>query len=168
MSANNEFRPELISRRSEMILWILALLSLATWIFLRIQNGNTHVLANLFVLFMLFAAGSTSLSNWMDRKTELKIKPDGVDFTNGLRNISLSWDEIQEVRVTPSRFGKQVQIMGTGAHFHFRLLSIVERKGTIRSQMGFSKGDFILRQILKLSGLQEIDQADHGRYYARP
>jgi hypothetical protein len=168
MNSSREFHPEMLSRRSEVVLWVLAILSLATWVFLRFQSGSTHILTNLFVLSMLFAAGSTSLSNWMDRKTVLKIKSEGVDFTNGLRNISLGWHEIQEVRVNPTRFGKQVQISGADAHFQFRMLSIIERRGKIRSQMGFAAGEFILEQILKSSGLREIDQSDQGHYYARP
>lgn len=168
MQATREFHPERISRWSEAILWALAFLSLAIWFFLRLRGEGIHVLTTLFVLFMLFVAASTSLSNWMERKTVLILKPAGVDFTNGLRNISLAWDEIQEIRVIPSRFGKQVQISGADAHFQFRTLSVVERKGEIRAQMGFAAADFILEQILKSSGLKEIDHTDQGRYYARP
>ena len=117
---------------------------------------------------MFFAAASTSLSNWSDSRTVLRIKPEGIDFTNGLRNVSLAWNEIQEVRINRTRFGKLVQILGANAHFQFRTLSVIERGGKIRAQMGFAASDFILEQILKFSDLQEMDPSDQGRYYVRP
>ena len=168
METDREFRPELISRRSEIILWILFLVVLASVIFLRVMDEKVPLITVVFLVFMVFAAGSTSLSNWMDRKTVLTLKPEGIDFTNGLRKVALGWDKIQEMKITTDQLGKRVQILGKYAHFQFRTLGVLKNKGEVRSKMGFAAGDFIIQKIIESSGLQEMDQAEKGQYYSRP
>jgi hypothetical protein len=168
MNSTHEFRPESISRRGEWMTWVLTVISLAALAFLHTQTAQVSIWYYIFVLFMLFTAASISLSNWMDRNTVLTLKPDGIDFRNGLRNVSLQWDQLSEVRVFPSRFGKQVYIQGEFSHFNFRTLSVLERKGEVRNQMGFAQGEHIIQQILTASRLEQVDQSGKGNYYARP
>ena len=168
METVREFRPELISRRSEITLWVLFLVVLAAVVFLRVIDEKIPLLTVIFLVFMAFAAGSTSLSNWMDRKTVLTLKPEGIDFTNGLRKVALVWGEIQEMRIIPDQLGKRVQILGKYSHFQFRTLGVLKKKGEIHSKMGFAAGDFIIEKILQSSGLKETDGSGQGHYYARP
>jgi len=163
-----EFHTERISRRGEAILWVLALTSLAAIIVLRSQKLDVSIWHLAFVLLMLVSAASTSLGNWMDRNTLLTLRPDGVDYRNGLRDVSLTWDEIQEVLIFPSRFGNLVHVIGSNAHFRFRTMSESTHKGNVRDRMGFAQGEFIIEQILKYSGMQEIDQTGKSRSYNRP
>ncbi len=149
-------------------MWVLAVVSLAALILLRSQVLVVTPWYTVFVVLLLLLAASTSLGNWMDRKTVLILRPTGLDFCNGLRDISLNWDEIQEVQVFPSRWGKQVHVVGTRSHFSFRTKSELTHKGKIRAKMGFEQGEYIIEQILKNSSLQETDQTGEGRYYARP
>jgi hypothetical protein len=165
---NEEFRPELISRRGEAIAWSLAAVSTAAWLIMRWRVSETPGAALVFVLFLLFAASSISLGNWMDRQTVLRLGVDGVAFRNGLRDVSLRWDEIWEVRVIPARWGDRVQVLGEFAHFQFRTLGEVMLQGELKGRMGFAEGETILQRILSASGLQEIEKTDQVRYYARP
>ena len=168
MNSTREFHPEKISRRSEAITWALALVALAALITLRSQAAPVSYWYFGFVLLVILAAASMTLGNWVDRNTVLTLKPDGIDFHNGLRNAVLKWDEIQEIQVTPSRWGDQVLVAGAEAHFHFRTLSQVTSKSDNRSKMGFTGGEFIIGQIQKNSGLKEVDQPQNSRYYTRP
>jgi len=171
MNAPREFRPESIPRRGEWTAWTLTIIAVAAGLVLRAQVEKIPVTAVIFILFFLFSALSISLSHWIDHITVLTLKPEGVDFRNGLRNVTLKWDAIQEIRVFPSRFGAKAHIIGLEAHFNFRTMSEVTYKGETRGYMGFAQGEFIIQQILKNSALQEIalvDQTDQTRYYARP
>jgi hypothetical protein len=168
MDSTRVFHPEKISRRGEATMWALAIVSLGAWILLRSSTTAASPWYTVFVLLLILSAASTTLGNWMDRKTVLILRPKGLDFRNGLRDIALAWDEIQEVQVIPSRWGKQAHIVGHDSHFSFRTRSELTHKGKIRAKMGFSKGDYIIEQILNQSGLQETDQTGKGRYYARP
>ena len=176
MNAPREFRPELLSRRSEFFNWALAVIALATWVFLRSQVIAVSGWYLVFVLMMMSLAVSTSLSHWIERNTLLTLKPEGIDFNNKLRNISLKWEQVQEIRVDTTRFGNQVFVAGvldhtTASHntnFTFRTLSVYKHKGEVRNKMGFAAGDFIIKQILKSSGLEPIENSGQNRYYARP
>jgi hypothetical protein len=168
MVSVRDFHPEKISRRGELYVWTLAVFSLAALTILRFRVQVVSPWYTVFVVLMFLSATSTTLGNWMDRKTVLSLKPDGLDFQNGLRNVSLNWNEIQEVQIFPSRWGKQAHIVGTHTHFSFRTKSELTHKGEIRSKMGFEHGEFIIEQIIEKGGLQESDQTGKGRYYVRP
>jgi hypothetical protein len=168
MDSVREFHPEKISRRAEVTIWVLAVFSLAALTTLRFRVADVSPWYTVFVGLMYLSAASTTLGNWMDRKTVLILRSDGLDFTNGLRDVSFNWDDIQEVQVFPSRWGTQAHIVGTLAHFSFRTKSELTHKGEIRAKMGFAQGEYIIEQILKNGGLQENDQTGKGRYYAHP
>ncbi len=171
MNAEREFRPEPIPRRGEWTAWTLTIVTLAAGLFLRAQTGQMPVIATIFIGILLLSAVSISLSNWMDRNTVLTLNPKGVAFRNGLRDVSLWWAEVQEVQVFASQFGAKVHVMGPDSTFNFRTMSEVTYKGQVRGRMGFVQGDFIIQQILKNSGLEELAAAEpsqEGRYYARP
>jgi hypothetical protein len=168
METTREFHPEGLSRRAEALTWVLALISLAAFVVLGALTTAVSLWQIAFVILMLFMAGSASLGNWMDRNTALTLKPDGVHFHNGLRDVSLQWDEIRELQVFPSQWGDRVDVVGAGTHFRFRTMSEFVSRGKTRSRMGFTQGEFIIQKILNHSGLQEIDQVENSRYYARP
>ena len=109
---NREFRPELIPRKGEWTAWILAIIASSVWLTLRWRLLDVPVAALIFVAFLLLSASSISLGNWVDRKTVLSLSPAGVSFRNGLRNVSLKWDQIRELRVLPDRWGERVHIWG--------------------------------------------------------
>ena len=158
----------MVSRRGEAITWALASISLATLIFLSSQSAGISLWQVVFVFIMLLAAAGSTLSNWMDRNTNLVLKPEGLHFKNGLRDVSLTWDEVQMVSVFPSRFGSRVNVAGETGHFNFRTMVETTTKRGTHSVMGFAQGNFILEQILNNSGLEVSLQSEKGRYYARP
>jgi hypothetical protein len=168
MDSIREFHPEKISRQSEVTLWSLAVISLAAFILLRTQSMEVSPWYIVLIVLMLLLAAGTTLSNWMNRRTALILKPGGLEYRNGLRELSLGWEEISEVQVFPTRWGKQAHVVGQHAHFSFRTKSELIRKGEIRSTMGFAHGEHIIEQILKHSGLQELKRTQSGQYYARP
>ena len=166
-SAPEEFRPQLISRRGELIAWATALMVLAAWYILR-QSGQALLpVVPILAILLLLAALSISLGNWMDRHTYIRLEDSGVIFHNGLRNVHLHWDQIKQVDVTPSKWGKKVQVLGDHAHFGFRTLGEVEAYGKSIGSMGFENGEWILEQILERGGLQARHQQESGYYYTR-
>jgi hypothetical protein len=108
----------------------------------------------------------------MDRHTLLCIKNDSVSYQNGLRNVEIRWESIQEVQVLPAQWGKKVHVIADQAHFNFQLLGEVKVYGQVRGQVGFAEGELILKEIIERSKLQETsapdqDQSEIGVYYAR-
>jgi len=168
MNSTRVFHPEMVSRLGEAITWALAAISLATLIFLSSQGAGVSLWQVAFVLVMLLAAAGSTLSNWMDRNTSLTLKPEGLHSNNGLREVSMTWDEIQMVSVFPSRFGSRINVAGDLGHFNFRTMVETTTKRGAHSVMGFAQGTFILQQILKNSSLEVSSQSDKARYYARP
>ncbi len=161
-----EYRPELIPRKGERIAWLLLILSL---VYLGVALWSDHGitwLPAIFVALMFLSAGSITLGNWVDRKTVLRLDAEGVSFSNGLRNVSLTWKDIREVRVLDSAWGHRVQVRGPATSFAFRTLGEVFMQGELKGRMGFADGESILKKILEVSGLREIEATEKVRYYA--
>lgn len=170
-AATQEYRPVLTSRVGEGLAWLAALSLGAAGIAIPSRVGLLGTLPFLTGIVGLIAAG-ISLSNWMDRQTVLRLTPQGVFFTNGLRRVALDWDKIQQISVFTGSLGKKVQVVGGVEHFEFRFLSEVELLGRAQGQLGFPDGAAILAAILQRSGLQRAQSGTPGTpdtvYYARP
>ena len=93
-----EYRPELIPSRGEATAWGLTVLLLATWLILALLEQPALAAARILAIVLLVFSLGISLSNWMDRRTTLRIAPQGVEFANGLRHVRLAWDEVRQVR----------------------------------------------------------------------
>lgn len=120
------------------------------------------------LVIMLLSAGSISLGNWVDRQTVLSLGPEGLQFRNGLRTISFTWNEIQEVRVLASAWGQRVQVLGPDTSFIFRTLGEVRVHGDLKGEIGFAQGALILKEILASAGLTKRIDSEKVRYYSRP
>jgi hypothetical protein len=162
-----EYRPELLSRRGEIISWSLGLVVTAAWILLRVYGQKVIWLMPLLAIFLLLSGASISLGNWVDRHTVIKIDPDRVIFDNGLRHTDLAWGEIQKVQVTAAGWGKKVSVIGLNSHFEFRTLGEVKVSGEVKGRMGFSAGDGILSHILQSGNLQSVEHVGSTDTYQR-
>ena len=170
--APREYRPTQISRRGELIAWGSFLLVGATWIVL-IFSGQRYCFAvPVMAIILLLAALSISLGNWMDRQTMLRLDYDGVSYQNGIRNVEIKWQDIQEAQILPAQWGQKVHVIAERAHFRIQMLSEVKLHGEVKGQVGFAEGDQILQEIIERSNLHEIpplegDEPEAGVYYAR-
>lgn len=163
-----EFRPELLSRRAEGLTWLLALVMGVTWWLLQSNDARYTSAALLLLVFLVFAAVGTSLSNWIERNTEMQIDQDSIRFKNGLRDVRFTWGEIKNLRVLPSQAGSQrVQVLGEKAHFEFRTLAELKLSGVIKGQSGFKDGDRILQTIITKASLIKQESDAPYAYYAR-
>lgn len=163
-----EFRPELLSRRAEVLSWGLSLIMLVTWWLLQTNQAPYSTAAVFLLVFLVFAAVGTSLSNWMERRTVMQLDEHGVSFKNGLRDVRFTWAEIKTVRVLPSQAGSnRVQVIGENAHFEFRTLAELKLSGVVKGQSGFADGDKILDEILRHSKLTQHESSAPYTYYAR-
>lgn len=161
------YRPILTSRRGELIAWGSSFLVVILWLVLG-ATGQQVMLAIPVIAVILFGAAlSISLGNWMDRKTEMRIDNGRVAFTNGLRNVEMTWEEIQEVRAIPARWGKKVQVIGEKSYFGFQTLAEVTMMEEVKGRFGFVEGEDILRQIVLSSQLHIVERPGEGYYYAR-
>ncbi len=165
-NGTQEFHPELASRRGEINAWAFALLT-AFGVFILQTNQKVPIWAWIFLVFLIFSAVSISLGNFIDRKSTIVMKENGVHFENGLRSVQLDWPEIHKVAVLPSRWGKNVQVIGEKSHFGFKTLGEVQFQGEVRGRTGFAAGEKLLDTILKKANLQLVEQKDKEYYYAR-
>jgi hypothetical protein len=166
MLTTREFRPELLPRRGELLAW-LAGISLLVGLFLGTNRwGALPFIYWAFAGLIVFSAMSISLGNWMDRRSIIRMGADGIAFENGLRSVRLTWPEVQNVAVIPTRLGKRVQIQGAQSHFTFKTMSESTLAGQ-QMRTGFADGQEILEMVLKECGLQLKAEKDGMVYYAR-
>lgn len=162
-----EFRPILLPRRGEALAWLSGLLMVVGWLILRIRELHVPSYVPYVTVFLLLASLSISLGNWMDRRTVIYLDPDGIQFDNGLRHVYLRWEQILQIILITSNWGDKIRIYGTLGHFDFRSLGEVKMSGEVKGRMGFESGDLILKRILQMTGLQEIEHTGKQVYYAR-
>ncbi len=125
----SEFKPELVSRRSELIAWGSAVVVNGAWLLLIVFNQSMSFWLPILGIPLLLIAIGISLGNWMDRKTIIKQDEKGIYFSNGLRHADLGWDEIKEVRILPAQWGEKVQVFGGEVYFAFHTLGEVKSNG---------------------------------------
>ena len=162
-----EYRPELISRKGEVIAWGTATLVVIGWSILFLSGRSVTSAIPFLAVFLLLSGLAISLGNWMDRHTLLVLDEHAIEYQNGLRHIRTLWTDIKEVRVIPSQWGKKVQVYGEKAYFTFRTLSEVKVQGELKGRFGFAKGDEILREIVLRSALEIVERPGEGYTYAR-
>lgn len=161
------FRPRLSPRRGEAYAWgLTGLLGLAVLVW-RGLVGPVPWPYWLFLTFFGLSALSISLGNWMERHTVLRLEPEGVFFTNGLRRVFLRWEDIHTVRVRPAPLGQRVEVIGRGGHFTFPLLTEVTFEGHLQGAFGFVEGEHILARIVSLAGLNRHETPGQEVYYGR-
>jgi len=161
------FYPELLSRRGEITVWILLVLILLSGLILKF-SGRSVPYAVLFLgIFFLLAGVSISLGNWMDRRTFIKVRLDGIEFMNGLRHVNLLWQEINRLEMYPSNWGNKVHVRSADSHFAFRTMGEVKVNQEVKGRMGFKEGDKILEVLLERSKLRKVERSDPGEYYIR-
>jgi hypothetical protein len=167
MSDVREYRPELLSRRGEWLAWFAGIGLVAGLLVVGGRFGKLPVSYWIFAGLMIFFAFSISLGNWMDRRSIIHVRSDGIAFENGLRSVSMNWSEIRSVTVSPTRMGKRVQVEAARSHFAYKLMW---RSSLVGQEMrtGFSEGQQILETILGESGLQRNTETNGMEYYARP
>jgi uncharacterized protein (DUF58 family) len=163
---SREFRPELLPRRGEIMAWLAGIGMLVGLFFATARWGSVSFVFWLFAAFLLFSALSISLGNWMDRRSVIRLDSNGIAFENGVRSVRLSWPEVQNVAVIPTRLGKRVQVQGAVSHFTFKTMSESTLSGQ-QLRTGFADGQEILETVLKECGLQLKAEKGGMVYYAR-
>ncbi|NLG73929.1 MAG: PH domain-containing protein [Chloroflexi bacterium] len=150
-----EYRPAIASRKAELAAWALALVTCGAWAYVSLTGQFVHrAMPFVSVLLLIFAVGN-SLANWMDRRTRIRLDDQGVEFENGLRHTVLKWDEIQQVQVFPSSWGKKVRVIGPQKLFMFRTMGKVKVQGEEVGRLGFPQGDEILRLLIENANLKK-------------
>ena len=167
MPESRTYFPELLPRRGEFTAWALTFATALGFYFLT-KPGPVPLLAWFFVISFVFSAASISLGNWMDRKTFIRIEPNGIVFENGVRKAHLTWGAIREVRTSPARAGISVQVIGEQAHFAFSTLGEMQFRGQVRARTGFVDGKLILDEIIRAAGLTKMLQDGQFSSYSRP
>jgi hypothetical protein len=164
------YQPEQTPRRAEFAAWVIAILIGGTWLWVgrAYATGLTTFLGWALFAILLFSALAISLGNWVGRSTMLILAPDYVSFRNGLRNVMLHWDEINELEVHPARWeAKRVDVWGENAHFSFYTHGKVRYNGEVRDNTGFAAGNEILQEIIKSAKMTLKNETNKVYYYAR-
>jgi hypothetical protein len=163
---NKSLRPALLPRRGEFVAWGSTLLAAAAWIFLRTRGERMHPAFILLAVFLLLSALALSLGNWVDRHSLLRLTAQGIEFENGLRRLSMPWDQVRQVQVFQTHMGKKVRVLGERAQFDFRTLAEIQSMGKVKGRIGFPEGEAILETILVKADLKLVEQSSTAYYYA--
>ncbi len=166
MSEQNLYKPEILSRQSELNAWLLAFFAGIGMYFLSRQSTIPNWSWFLCLIFV-FSALSMSLGNWMDRQSLILINDNAVKFENGLRKVVFSWDEIIEIRTAVVRWGTSVQVIAKKGHFSFSTLGEMKFQGEVRGKTGYSAGQVIMDTIIQHACLLRTERSGTQVIYSR-
>ena len=153
MSTAREFHPELLPRRSEWLAWLAGIGLMVGLLLASRQWGSLPISYWIFAGLIVFFALSISLGNWMDRRSVIRIGSEGIAYGNGLRSVRLTWPEILNVVVIPTRLGNRVHVQGAQSHFTFKTMG-ESMLGGQEMRTGFADGQEILEIILRECGMR--------------
>jgi hypothetical protein len=154
------YRPVSVSRRSELTAWGIFAVLASVVVLLRLQARIVPLPITILAAFFLLAALVISFGNWMERRTWMRLDPDRLLYTNGVRKISLPWEEIREIRLDEDRLSNKVYISGESIQFQFRLQSEPRFDREEHGLYGFREGDEILREIAERSGKSPVSREE--------
>ena len=161
---NQDLRPESITAAEKRNAWLMMVGAFVLLMFLSLRIGSVPVATQVFLGFLLLVGGSTLLTDWVDKKTVLRVDGGRVSFNNGVREVNFGWDEIEKINILPLKWGKSVQVIGASTQFQFRTLAEVQYQGKFRGRLGFAEGEAVLQHLLKETGLPLLKE-EKGRYY---
>jgi hypothetical protein len=133
------------------------------------------LLAGLYMLFYIFelpivfwlastllliVALAITLSHWLEGRTVIRLKVEGIQFESPLRNVEFAWSEIEELWCGKIRGGWRYMISGTDAAFRFQSLVIIRSGQGREVRTGFGEGQKIAKMIHQSAGLNELDRQD--------
>lgn len=166
MTNKRVFRPEVSNRNSEFIAWGLALATLFAIVILGMSQEIPTWAWFLLIMF-IFSGLVISLGNWVDRKTYLEIDDESIHFANGLRDVTMLWQEIEHVWEGMGKVGMMVQVLSKTSHFSFILPKEMKFQGQVKSIVGFSDGPEIRDEIVRKAGLNDTKDHNKGILYSR-
>lgn len=160
------YKPEILTRNPEFIAWGLTFASLVGIVILQMTSEVPVWAWTLFGLF-LFSGAVISFGNWVDRATKIEITAENIHFRNGLRDVTMRWEEVEYVWEGKGRVGRMVQVMAKDRHFSFTLPSEMKFQGQVKSKVGFPEGETIRDLILRSAALTAVKDQSNGKVYSR-
>lgn len=160
------YKPEISTRNSEYVAWGLAVASIFAVIVLNNQ-GNVPTWAWFLTGLFIFSGIVISFGNWVDRMTMIEMDEETIHFVNGLRNVTMKWDEILYLWEGKGRIGYMVQVLAADRHFSFNLPSEMSFQGRGKSKVGFKEGETIRDEIMRRAKLDFEREHKDGKVFTR-
>ena len=164
LSTPQTLKPIQNPRRSEMTAWFLSLCLILILIF-STEGGFFKVGGIILCTFFLISAVIISLGNWQNRKTVLRLSRDQIWYFNGIKESSLSWEEIQRVEVYSGRFNDKISLVSDSGIIRFDIVNLEHFDQDKTPNYGFKEGVKILNSILDQTDFNEKKQNRLGYYY---
>lgn len=156
------FRPSVTGRRGEFVAWagVLSLAVLSAVMAWRTQRLPTLALG--LLVFFLVAAAFTTLGSALDRRTSMRVSPDGLHYQSPLRTISLEWGQIEDMQIVPAGKGWRVLVHGDNRQLRFRILAPPEEGASEAFPAPMQDGERLTALILGAARLGRPEEGEKG------
>lgn len=149
------------------IVWLLFGATVLLWGILSFRGVKPPMLMQGTTVLLLLVALGITLSHWLDARTSIVLREEGMHYKSPLRTISLGWGEINELWCASVQGGWRFLVKGSNAAFRFQ--SFVEiHSGTGRSiRSGFPEGLKIAQMIVAQADLARKEHRDQILVYRK-
>ncbi|MCB2180167.1 hypothetical protein KQH54_03495 [bacterium] len=168
LSTEQNFKPLLNPRRSEVIAWVFFTAIVGILIFIP-TTGFVRIGGYFLAFFFFFSAVVMTMANWQNRRMLLSLSADGIRFENGLQTITMPWEKIRQVEVYPGRVNDKIVVKDADQRFAFDMYKEVVVKGKVTGKVGFEQGEQILETIFHFADI-DVSEKHHAEgydYYSR-
>ena len=150
-----DHQPIQSNRRGELLAWLSTLGAAIGSLLLAWRTGQMPGLAVTAVILFGAIAMLISFGNWVERNTKLQLTKERIRYRSPLRKESLSWDDVHELRVSKSKQGWRIQVVGESGSFHYQSQGRLQFADIDSMELGVASGLLIAAFIRKQSKLTE-------------
>lgn len=141
-------RPEPIPPNGEIIAWILFLiLAGASGLVLK-QGRAIPLLLLVSTIGMLFMALAIRFSRWLEGRSFIEVRPDGIRYSSPIRKTELAWSGINKLVASRAGNGWRIFVFSEMDRFHFQTATSMQGLGGRQAVTGYAGGAEIVAQIL--------------------
>jgi nicotinamide riboside transporter PnuC len=156
------FRPAPISRKGEIIAWLLTLLIGLVSIIVKMQSGHFPCLTILLLVFFLIAAILISFSHWADSKTLIRVTPPQLSYQSPFRKIQQDWDQVLEINAQKTGRFWRIVVNLEQSFFSFKVNAASELKTQPEQVLALPQGDRLVRIICGMANLLQIQNTEEN------
>jgi hypothetical protein len=147
--------------------WFLVGISLLVGLYTRTLETILPVIYWIALGLLIVVALAMSLSYWLEGRIAIHLKDDRIEYQSPLRNVVLSWQEIDELWCARVRGGWRYMVTGQVAAFRFQSLLVIRASSGREVRSGFVEGQGLAQSIYRNAELDETDRQEDIWIYRR-
>lgn len=156
------FRPYPPDRKGEILAWVITLGAVLIGVLMRSRTGEWPAVTIGLALFTGLAAASITFGNWVDRATRIWVTQEEVQYRNGLRTLTIRWEDVRGLSAYPLARGWRIEVENPAGRLSFRTPAELKFASLEGMWIGIQDGHELVRVLIAGARLGAIERQGEG------